>query len=72
VPAPLLLGDAEVLQVTGWVRGPGGGMENPQMREPGLIYLFSDESMHRRARLAKRGPRSLGVLRREDGPEKVR
>ena len=53
------------------MRGPGGGMED-QVREPGqLIFLFCDESVHRRARVAQRRPGSLGDLRCEYGPVEV-
>jgi hypothetical protein len=58
VPAAPRLGDVEVFQVAGRVRGPGGGMED-QMREPcQLILLFGDESVHRRRRVAQRRPGS--------------
>jgi hypothetical protein len=40
-----------------------------QVREPGqLIFLFGDESVHHRGRVAQRRPGSLGDLRREHGP----
>jgi hypothetical protein len=43
-----------------------------QVREPGqLIFLFGDESVHRRARVAQRRPGFLGDLRREHGPAEV-
>jgi len=43
-----------------------------QVRESGqLIFLFGDESMHRRCRVAQRRPGSLGDLRREHGPVEV-
>ena len=66
------LGDVEVFQVTGGVRGPGGGMED-QVREPGqLIFLFGDESVHRGVRVAQRRPGSLADLRGEHGPVEVK
>jgi hypothetical protein len=44
-----------------------------QVREPGqLIFLFGDESVHRRGRVAQRRPGSLGDLRREHGPAEVK
>jgi hypothetical protein len=71
VPATPLLGDVEVLQVAGRVRGPGGGMED-QVREPGqLIFLFGDESVHRRGRVAQRRPGVFRDLRGESGPVEV-
>src|SRR5215213_1455442 len=43
-----------------------------QVRESGqLIFLFGNESMHRRGRVAQRRPGSLGNLRREHGPVEV-
>jgi len=44
-----------------------------QARETGqLIFLFGDESVHRRGRVAQRRPGSLGDLRREHGPAEVK
>jgi hypothetical protein len=60
VAAAPRLGDVEVLQVAGQVRGPGGGMQD-QVRQPGqVIFLFGDESVHRRGRVVQRRPGSLG------------
>ena len=43
-----------------------------QVRESGqLIFLFGDESMHRRGRVAQRLPGTLGDLRRKHGPVEV-
>ena len=43
-----------------------------QVRKPGqVIFLFSDEYVHRRVRVAQRRPGSLGDLRGEDGPVEV-
>ena len=67
VAAAPRLGDVEVLQVAGQVRGSGRGMED-QVRQPGqLIFLFGDESVHRRGRVAQRRPGALGDFRREHG-----
>src|SRR5207342_1476470 len=71
VAAAPRLADVEVFQIAGRVRGPGGGMQD-QVSEPGqMIFLFGDESMHRRGRVAQRRPGSLGDLRREYGPVEV-
>ena len=71
VAAAPRLGDIEVFQIAGWVRGPGGGMED-QAREPGQVtLLFGDEAVHRRGRVAQRRPGSLGNLRGEHGPVEV-
>ena len=65
------LGGIEIFQVTGRVRGSHGGMED-QVREPGqVIFLFGDESVHRRGRVAQRRPGSLGDVRGEHGPVEV-
>ena len=43
-----------------------------QVREPGqVIFLFGDESVHRRGRVAQCRPRSLGDIRGENGPVEV-
>ena len=43
-----------------------------QVREPGqVIFLFGDESVHSRGRVAQRRPGSLGDLRGEHGPVEV-
>src|SRR5215207_2823261 len=71
VPAAPRLGDVEVFQIAGRVRGPGSGMED-QMREPGqLILLFGDESVRRRRRVAQRRPGALGHLRCQHRPVEV-
>ena len=39
------------------------------VREPGqMIFLFGDESVHRRGRIAQRRPGSLGDFWRKHGP----
>jgi hypothetical protein len=44
-----------------------------QVREPGqVIFLFGDESVHRRGRVAQRRPSPLADLRGERGPAEVK
>ena len=60
VPAAPQLGDREVFQIADRICGPGGAMHD-QVRQPGqLIFLFGDQSVHRRGRVAQRCPGSLG------------
>ena len=43
-----------------------------QVREPGqLIFLYGDQSVHRRGRVAQRRPGLFGDLRGEPGPVEV-